>query len=173
MAKDKLTRFIFSGPSTAQFPLHAETEAMLIALKELSKHNPQSNKMIIYTDSSNIVTKIQQYNAGRINMVPSLDSNEMCLLNYVNSNTLIVYIIQGQMTYLNKELLGPLSSWAGLNFFLGLFTHLVISFLSLQGLSLCFYMFVLFFRFITALGSRSFQVLILFNSLLYHIAMLH
>lgn len=54
MVKDNHIRFIFSGPSTTQSPLQAETKALMIALKKLANHSPQLKKMIIYTDSSNL-----------------------------------------------------------------------------------------------------------------------
>lgn len=82
--KNNNRQFIFSGPTRALTPLQAETNALLVVLREIHSNISRDNRVVVYTDAHNLYHNIQLYRAGRIRGVPFAENIDMDLYNFIN-----------------------------------------------------------------------------------------
>lgn len=95
-------QFIFSGPTAAEDPLQAETNAMVVVLNEIHSKISFDKRVIVHTDSFILCRNLQFYKAGIATIVPYAENLSRDLLQHV-TKTHIKRLYNKGADYLAKQ----------------------------------------------------------------------
>lgn len=68
--KENDIQYLFSRPTKADNPLHAETKDLVHMLQEIRQNINNDKRVVVYTDSFELWHSIQLYKAGHILYIP-------------------------------------------------------------------------------------------------------